>query len=507
MPYLLGLDIGTTTIKAWLYDAASGEPIASAARPTPVRQVRQGWAEHDPEALWLATAASLRDVTAVVNVQEIAGIAVASMGEAGVPLDQTGRPLFPIIAYYDTRGDSYVDWWRTRTAPEAIHAISGQVLRSPFAVMKLLWLRNHQPELFAQIRRWLSVGDYIIRRLSDALVTDWTLASRTMLFDQRERKWSRELLHVAELDESLFPESYPSGTLVGAVTQAAAEQTGLPFGTPVATGGHDHLCGALAVGVTESGQALVSFGTAGALLAPSEAFHGGGAVFAQGLSCYSHTVEQRYVIQGGLGAAGGALAWLARTLRGAADDATFAALELEAAQSPAGARGLVWLPHLKGSGTPERDSASRAALIGLRDEHTHGDIWRAHLESLAYWARRNIDAIEAARGSAIERLTFIGGAARSALLSQILASVTQRPVALPEIAEATTFGAALLAGKAVGVSTDTMRSGITARIVEPNGGWTQQYDRLYNEAYVPLYDALRAINHVLQENEEPRTKN
>jgi xylulokinase len=232
-------------------------------------------------------------------------------------------------------------------------------------------------------------------------------------------------------------------------------------------------------------------------------------MFAQGLSCYSHTVKHRYVIQGGLGAAGGSLAWLARTLHGNIDGASYAALETQAVQSPPGARGLVWLPHLKGSGTPERDSASRAALVGLRDTHTHGDIWRAHLESLAYWARRNIEAIEATRGSAVEQLTFIGGAARSRLLAQILASVTGHNVTLPQLAEATTFGAALLAGKATGVNTDALRNSVSVNIIEPDAHWARRYDRFYQQAYVPLYDALKSINHVLErtEDQEPRTEN
>ena len=126
----------------------------------------------------------------------------------------------------------------------------------------------------------------------------------------------------------------------------------------MATGGHDHLCGGLAAGVAAPGQALVSFGTAASLLAPSAKFHGGGAVFAQGLSCYCYVTEERYIVQGGLSAAGAALAWLARLLRGDTRPEDYAALEQAALESPPGARGLVCLPHLRGSGTPEREAAS-----------------------------------------------------------------------------------------------------------------------------------------------------
>jgi xylulokinase len=497
MIYLLGLDAGTTSIKAWLYDAATGQPIAGAARPTPVASPHPGWAEHDPEALWQAAAASIRAaLDQAPAARPIAGLAVASMGEAGVLLDERGAALYPIVAYYDPRSTPYVEWWRERIAPEALHAISGHVLRPVFGALKLLWLRDTRPDLFAHARRWLSVGDYLIRRLADVDATDPTLASRTMLLDQRTHDWSGQLLGLADLSVDLLPPVHRSGAVVGGVTEAAAAQTGLPAGTLVATGGHDHLCGGLAAGVVAPGQALVSFGTAAALLAPSAEFYGGGAVFAQGLSCYCYVVGERYVVQGGLSAAGAALAWLARLLRGGAMAGDYAALERAAQQSPPGARGLACLPHLRGSGTPERDSASRAAFVGLREAHGPGDMWRALIESLACWARQNLAAIEAATGQPIERLTLIGGTARGALLPQVLADITGRTVALPEIAEASALGAALLAGRAVGLPPPPPAD---TRTIEPDASRSAWYDRFYREVYAPLYGALRPIHYALAE--------
>lgn len=497
MTYFLGLDIGTTSLKAWLYDAATGQPVAGAARPTPVTTARPGWAEHDPEALWRAAAESIgATLAAAPSARPVAAVGVASMGEAGLPLDERGQPLYPIVAYYDTRSERYVDWWRERVDPQRLHAISGQTLRPVFGVMKLMWLRDAHPELFARARCWLSAGDYLIWRLAGIYATDRTLASRTMLLDQRTRAWSAELLEIAGLPAGLLPTVYPSGVQVGVVQGEAAAQTGLPAGTPVATGGHDHLCGALAAGVVAPGQALASFGTAGALLAPSELFHGGREVFERGLSCYCYVAGDSYIVQGGLGATGGALAWLARLLRGATRPEDYAALEGAALDSPPGARGLVCLPHLRGSGTPEHDNASRAALVGLRPEHAPGDLWRALIESLACWTRANLDAIEAATGQPIERLTLIGGATRGTLLPRAIADVTGRAVALPEIAEATALGAALLAARAIGMP--AAAPGVAAaRTIEPDQRRSAWYDRMYREVYAPLYAALRPINHAL----------
>jgi xylulokinase len=239
---------------------------------------------------------------------------------------------------------------------------------------------------------------------------------------------------------------------------------------------------------------LVSFGTAASLLAPSVAFHGGGAVFAQGLSCYCYVAAERYAVQGGLSAAGAALAWLARLLRGDARAEDYAALEQAALASPPGARGLVCLPHLRGSGTPERDTTSRAAFVGLREAHGPGEMWRALIESLACWARQNLAAIEAATEQPIDRLTLIGGSARGVLLPQALADITGHTVALPEIAEASALGAALLAGRAVGLPAPPPAD---MRVIEPDPRRTAWYDRFYREVYVPLYSALRPINQAL----------
>ncbi|HEX5689047.1 MAG TPA: FGGY-family carbohydrate kinase, partial [Roseiflexaceae bacterium] len=277
-------------------------------------------------------------------------------------------------------------------------------------------------------------------------------------------------------------------------------QTGLAAGTPVAVGGHDHLCGGLAAGVIAPRQALVSLGTAASVLAPSAEFHGGGAVFGHGLSCYCYVLGDRYIVQGGLSTAGAALAWLARLLCGASGPEAYAALEAAATESPPGARGLVCLPHLRGSGTPERDTASRAAFVGLHETHGPGDMWRALNESLAGWARQNLLAIERSTGRPVEQLTLVGGSARGAVLPQALADITGRAVALPDIAEASAFGAALLAARAVGIG---MPGVAMARSVEPDARRAAWYDRWYQDVFARLYETLRPLNYALGQLKEP----
>lgn len=493
MTYILGLDIGTTSVKTCVYDENS-RIVARANCPTPVTFPRPHWAEHDPEALWVGVVESIQKaLQQLPQPHSLAAVAVASMGEAGVPLDAYGQPLFPIIAYYDTRANEYVEFWQSRIDSVKVHAISGQIIRPPFGVMKLLWLRDHYPALFQHITCWLSVGDYILYRLTGVYATDYSLASRTMLLDQRSHQWSQALLSIAEISENMFPEVHPSGTQIGVISSIAAAQTGLPMGLPVVTGGHDHLCGALAVGVTEPGQALVSLGTAAAFIAPDSAFHGGGQTFQHNLSNYCHVARNRYVTQGGLSAAGGALTWLSKLLQGGST--AYDRLDVAASESPLGARGLVWLPYLRGSGTPQRKATDRAALIGLRELHTTGDIWRAKLESLAYWVQHTIEAVEQATDRSIQQLTLIGGVAKSRVFPQILADVTNREVLLPHVVEATACGAAHLAGQAVGIA---MKLPAPTPSVTPHARSAVLYTRMYNEVYLPLAVMLQPINNTLE---------
>lgn len=494
MPYLLGLDIGTTAVKAQLYDSDSGGAVASAARPTPTQHPRPEWAEHDPLALWHAIAACIREtLERAPQARPIAALAVASMGEAGLPIDAQGQPLAPIIAYYDPRSMPQAERWRALMSAEQVHAISGQILRHVFGVMKLLWLRDTQPDVMRRMGYWLSVGDFVIWQLTGRAATDPTLASRTMLYDQRSGAWSPELLALAGLDATMLPTVLPSGSVVGGVTERAAALTGLPVGTPVATGGHDHLCGGLAAGVTRPGEVLCSIGTAASLLVPTAQFNGGGELFRFGLSHYRY-VNDCWILQAGLSAAGAAQAWLAQMLRGGTAPDDFAALEVAAAESPPGARGVLCLPHLRGSGTPMRDPDARAAFVGFTEHHGPGDMWRALVEGLAYWVRLNLTAITNATQEPIEALTLIGGGARGALLPQALADITGLPVQIPAIAEASAYGAAMLAGRAVGVALPTAP---IARQCAPQQAHRTLYETLFRDAYEPLYRALAPIHRAL----------
>lgn len=507
MTYLLGLDIGTTTIKAAAYDPELGRVVRLAARPTPTLHPAPGLSEHDPEALWETVCTCLREVCRGGETPplRVAGLAIASLAEAGVPLDAAGQPLAPIIAWYDRRSEPQAEWL-DRQIPEArLHAITGQRVGASFGVCKWLWIREHWPDVAAHTATWLPVPSFLLQRLTGERATDFSQAARTLAFDQQRLDWSDEILAIIGLRRDQLASPAPGGTLMGRVTAQAASQTGLPIGTPCALGGHDHLCAAFAAGAYRPGVVADSSGTAQAVLTVVPGFASTPKMAAAGYACYAHVVPGQYILKAGLKAAGGAVEWLARQLAGpaaAADPLPYDVLLAQAERGVGVRAGPLWLPHLMDSGTPEGDRHSLAALVGVKLEHDAGDIFRGLLESLAFWLRHNLDDVgDLPIWQPVEAVILLGGTTRLALLSQLKADILGRPVIVPELPEAAAIGAALLGGLGAGVfrtpaaAVGSLRYGRT--VIEPDLARVAWYDRLYREAYLPLYAALREVNHRL----------
>ncbi len=504
MTVLLGIDIGTTTTKALAYQPESGKVLCVALRPTPVTRPQPEHSEHDPEALWQTVVECLREVMVRCAGQPVGGLAISSFAEAGLPVDENGEPLHPIIAWYDQRTWPQAAWWERHLSVEALHAITGQRSQPSFGVNKWLWILENFPDAAARLAIWLSVPDYILWKLTGTYATDFTIASRTMLFDQQAQAWSPDLLALAELSADQLPPPFPSGTCIGEVTGPASQHTGVPAGTPCVLGGHDHLCAAVAAGAYQPGRVIDSGGTAEAVLMVIPAFRSNPGIVSRGYACYSHVVPGQYVLKAGLKAAGGAVEWLVRQLAGPdvpQDALPYADLMAMAGQGIGQRAGPLWLPHLIGSGTPENDWRSLAALVGVRAEHDRGDLLRGLLESLAFWLRHNLEEMNGLTSQPPEQVILLGGTTRLHLLAQIKADILNRPMTMLEVPEAAATGAALLAGlgaKVFGTPSEAVESLRHAHtILPPIPGRAAWYERLYYEAYRPLYAALRDINYAL----------
>ena len=502
MAYFVGIDLGTTNIKAIVYDAAAGKVVDIASRATPVHHPQPGWSEHDPEEIWRAVAFCLR---AVIKGRPIAGVGISSLAEAGVAMDEDMSPIYPIIAWFDRRTEKQAAWWEAQLTLDEMHAISGQRVSTSFGVTKWMWIRDNLPGAAGRFRRWLSLPDYILWRLTGELATDYTIASRTLLFDQGNRDWSERMLGLAELKKDQLPPVFAGGTIVGKVSEQAYEITGLLQGTPCVLGGQDHLCGALAAGLYQPGLAIDSSGTAQAVLMLLPKFITSPKMAEQTYACYAYVLPDFYTLKGGLKAAGGAIEWVAKQLAGLSPGWNRLPYEqLEAlAKTGVGKRaGPVWLPHLNGAGSPEGDRDSMGAMVGVNLNHDQGDIFRGFLESLAFCLRKNIEEMVSISGQTVNQLVLVGGGARLGLLSQLKADVLGISVQIPEIPEASATGAALLAGIGTGYFSNPADAVQSLRYdkkhLEPDPDRSRWYDDLYRKVYDPLFAALQPTNRALK---------
>jgi len=301
MPRLLGIDLGTTNIKSVVF-SEDGTVVSSAAHRTPTHVEGHLRAVYAAEDIWQTTAATIREsLDGLGSSRGVDGLAVSSMAESVVPVDAVGQELYPIIAWFDDRTIPQRDWWGEHLSAVQIFNICGMHLDYIFSIHKILWMREHEPDVFRRAVRWLGVNDYLNYRLTGEQMTSPSIASRTMAFDVGRRDWSETMLNLAGLPLTLFPPVQESGTLVGTVTAQAAAETGLPMGTPVLMGGHDHLCGALASRVVGPGPVLNSVGTSEVLLVSMDCFSPEGTDREkQGFSHGCHVIPEKYYAFGGI---------------------------------------------------------------------------------------------------------------------------------------------------------------------------------------------------------------
>lgn len=504
-PCLIGIDVGTSSIKAAAF-TLEGDLVALRRAITPVTSHADGRIENDAAAVWSVVAELVQSLVHDLGGKgSPAAVAVASVGESGLPVDADGRHLGPLIAWNDARSAQQAQWWQAAVGRDRIHQVSGQTLDPHYGVNKLLWLRDHQPEVFARTRQWLSMADWIVSQLSGEQVTDVTLASRTMVFDQARRTWSADLLAEAGLDESLFPPVVESGTQVGVVSAAAARLTGLPTGLPVVSGGHDRLCGSFAVR-GGSGAVIDSTGSAEALVLPTGEYVARGEEEAGYVSCYADVVPGRYVYSARVGYAGTLLDWLGTVAAPGGNGVPDLVAEIP---QPLRFSGLLAFPSFGRVVTPFwDDDAAAGALAGLRLSHTRGHLAQALIEAVTYSLRANLTWLEELSGTRSEELRVEGGVTRIPAWMQLKADITGREIHAVTLDEPTALGAALLAG--VGAGLFSSHAEATRDLAVPLETWVPDparqavYERVFTEGYLSFAASQGRINALLRDVTDPR---
>jgi xylulokinase len=495
---LVGIDFGTSNIKAIAF-TRDGQIVAKSSVPTPTVYPQPGWAYFDPAALWAQTVAALCDMTAQIdNPARIVSVAVASIGETGVPIDAAGEPTYDAIAWFDTRTKDQAEQLRQRLGAENIFERTGMSLQPIFTLCKILWIQQHAPDAYARTASWLNAADYLTFRLCGVAASEFSLASRTLMLDINRLQWETTLVQEAGVAPSILAPLLPSGVKLGAVLPAVAAQTGLPTSAIVTTGGHDHVCGALALGVTRPGAVLDSLGTAEALFLATNEVLKDPAVGARGYAQGVH-VSGGYYILGGLYTSGACIEWFRETIGAGAE---YAVLEREGSATPPGSLGVHFLPHLRTANPGYDDPRSRATFVGVTFDAKRGALYRAVLEGLAYEARYSLESIlPYLPGTQIEQIVATGGGTRNQLLIQIKADIYNRPVSAVSIDEATTLGAAMLGGLGAGVYVDVADAvnsvRYTTKVIEPEAAAAAFYEQGFNRVYRELYPAVRSVHHAI----------
>lgn len=499
---LLGLDIGTSGAKALAVNER-GRVIATAFADYAMATPRPLWAEQDPEDWWRASVRAFRTLlrSAKVRSAGIRGIGLTGQMHGLVLLDTGGKVLRPCIMWNDQRTGSECEEITRRMGKERILELTGNPVLPGFTAPKIIWVRSHEPRIYARIARILLPKDYIRYRLTGEFVSEVSDASGTSLLDVRRRAWSDEILRALDIPSGWMPALVESPVATGGVSREAARATGLKEGTPVVGGGGDQAAGAVGCGTVREGVISVTVGTSGVVFAHSDSYR----VEPQGrLHAFCHAVPGAWHLMGVTLSAGGSLRWMRDTF--CAEEKMLAKkkgvdpyeiMVSAASKVPAGSEGLLFLPYLSGERTPYSDPHARGAFLGLTLRHGKAHALRAVLEGVAFSLKDCLELMKA-MGIPTHEVRISGGGARSHTWRQIICDVLQVPLSTVNATDGAPYGAALLAGVGTGLFRSVNEACEPIRVVSQThpGPHTRTYEHLY-DIYRQSYPQNKPLFHSL----------
>jgi xylulokinase len=471
-----GIDVGTTGTKGVAVDP-DGKVTARAEAEYSLSTPNPGWAEQDPEDWWRATETVLEELKNACGDPD--GIGLSGQMHGLVALGTDDEVLRPAILWNDQRTQAECDEIESTIGLERLIQLTGNRALTGFTAPKILWLKHHEPDTYARIKRIALPKDYVRLRLTGEHATDVSDASGTLLLDVANRSWSDEVLTALDIDPHWLPKTLESPETSGTT----------PNGVPVAAGAGDQAAGALGVGVDRPGPLSIVLGTSGVVFAAQDEF----AADAQArVHAFCHAVPNAWHAMGVMLSAAGSLTWLRNV---AAPDISYDELLAMADAWPAGTENLIFLPYLAGERTPHADPDARGAFAGLSLRHDRGALTRAVLEGVAFGLRDSLDLI-AGLGEEPTLGRISGGGGRSDLWTKITASVLELPLERVAVDEGAAFGAAILGGVAAGAWPD-VHAAVKATVkprgrIEPVAEWVEVY-RERRPKFQALYPALKSV--------------
>jgi xylulokinase len=442
--YVLGIDVGTTALKAIALEREKGI-VAQTDLPHELVSLQPGWAEEDPERWWTTTVESIRQLLNAVPAESIEAIGVSGMVPAMVVLDKDGNPLRPSIQQNDVRAIIEVEELRTDVDLDEFLRVTGCMPNQQSIDTKWRWLQRHEPGVVEQAAHICGSYDYIVYRLTGHYSLEENWAAESGFYDVVQHRWHQPYLEHARMDTRLLPPVHQPIEIVAGVSDEAAKVTGLIPGTSVVAGSADHIAAALASGLTQNGDILLKFGGAGDILYcdslpdPDPHFY-----------FDYHDIPGLTLINGCMASSGSLVKWFSNTL---ADGMSPQDLDLEAQNIEPGAGGIIALPYFLGEKTPIFDPAARGVFAGLMLHHTRAHLYRSILEAVCYGFAHHLELLREA-GRSVRRVVAADGGSRSTLWMQIAADVLNSPIQVVAGEAASALGAAYVAAMGAGMFHD-----------------------------------------------------
>jgi xylulokinase len=493
----MGLDIGTTGAKAVVF-SEQGRRLASAYREYPLLHPRPGWIELDPEEVWRKVREAVGEAAVAAKADPVRALAISTLGEAAVPVGRDGSVLANSILGFDNRAAELFERWIATQDPAEIMRITGQPPSQIFTLVKLMWIRQNEPDLYRRMRRYATFGDFAHLKMGLEPRIDYSMAARTMAFDIHAKTWSEKICAGAGVSPELFSAAAPTGHVVGALGRAAAEQLGLPPGCVVCAGSHDQPAGALGSGVTEAGAAMDATGTVECFAVAMDRPVVNETMLNNNLACYPHAAPDLYISLAFNFSGGSLFRWARDTFAQAEQEEArrrgVSVYEVLTERMSAEPTDILVLPHFTMAGTPYMDANPVGAIIGLTLGATRAEFLRAILEGISYELKLNLDILAQA-GVQVKEFRAIGGGAKNRFWLQLKADMYNRPIVRLEVSEAASLGMAIAAGVAVGVY-ESAREAARALVVTlesfmPDPARAAHYDAMLPR-YKALYPALKA---------------
>jgi len=481
----LGLDFGTSSVKGVLIDGEQ-KLIATASSPLKVSRPHPGWSEQDPESWWKAANAVVKALRAKKPkaVAAVAGIGMSGQQHGATLLDANGKVLRPCILWNDAR--SFAECDDILKAEPRSREITGNIPLAGFTAPKLVWVKKHEPEIFAKVAKVLLPKDYIRYRMTGTFGSDMSDSAGTYWLDVSKRQWSDAMLTATSMRRDQMPELFEGTDATGRITPQLAKAWGMPKLPVVAGGGGDNASAAVGIGAVKDGDAFVSLGTSGVMFVSNAKFSPN---TARAVHAFCHAVPDTWHQMGVILSATASIEWLSSIVNTPAPKLTAAlGKKLE------GPSTLLFLPYLSGERTPVGDAQIRGAFLGLAADSVVRDMTHAVLDGVAFALRDSLEALRAA-GSDVKRLMAVGGGTNSEIWLKIIATVLNIPIDLPAAGDfGGAFGGArmgLIAATGADFAKVCTKPKI-ARTIAPETSAVAAYDKAYAR-YTKIYPSIKDI--------------